>query len=349
MSLIGFKNLGKGIYNYSKTLPTTIKEAFKNNKNIRAIVKAQYLDWKVATKNLDNFSSAERELISDQDNVWKSLGFVDEIDDLLKRIDDFKTRIKGLNEGQNLTNLVNKFDNLDDIKKTKFLDDFENASDWALNEINKSSSSAFEGWKKYASEIKGRRQYTAPKDKNISDVKKSLTDPQEIRLVEKVDDIEIPFKDSSFVCAGGYHPSIDSGEIITHYNLKGVESEYVATQKYKTFLENELTSSMISEKIDLLNLTRTDKSKGGELYKKIYDIIPEKLGKIDGASQAGSHAEVRVFNEILKKMTANGIPLNDTELSKIRIFIKNKNGRNMCRCPHCYYLIGDKVKIIGNE
>jgi hypothetical protein len=45
----------------------------QQNKGLRDLLVAQYGEWKALTTNLDNLSTAEKQLIAEQEKVWKSL------------------------------------------------------------------------------------------------------------------------------------------------------------------------------------------------------------------------------------------------------------------------------------
>ncbi|MEN9918690.1 MAG: hypothetical protein RL662_1126 [Bacteroidota bacterium] len=81
LGLIGLKNVGKGLVSFTKGLDAQTRLLLKSNGNIRAVVLARYLDWKVAISKLDNLSQAERELLTKQDQVWQSLGVADKTAD----------------------------------------------------------------------------------------------------------------------------------------------------------------------------------------------------------------------------------------------------------------------------
>ncbi|MFC3757909.1 fibronectin type III domain-containing protein [Chryseobacterium tructae] len=92
MGIIGVKNLSVGGYKFISSLPQTTKKLLQENKGLRDLLTAKYLEWKTLTTNLDNLSTAERELVTKQEQVWKALGIVDKlVDAVYKNVkyDDF--------------------------------------------------------------------------------------------------------------------------------------------------------------------------------------------------------------------------------------------------------------------
>ncbi|MCU0420344.1 MAG: hypothetical protein MUC38_11895, partial [Cyclobacteriaceae bacterium] len=74
MLLIGAKNLGGGVIDFTRKLDPNVLKSFKENSSIKALVLAKYLDWSAALKSTGNLSDAERLLISKQEKVWNVLG-----------------------------------------------------------------------------------------------------------------------------------------------------------------------------------------------------------------------------------------------------------------------------------
>ena len=79
MAVIGVKNLAVGGYKFAVALPENTKNLLQQNKGIRDLLVAQYTQWKTLTTNLDNLSSAEKQLVTEQEKVWKALGIWGEI------------------------------------------------------------------------------------------------------------------------------------------------------------------------------------------------------------------------------------------------------------------------------
>lgn len=73
MGIIGLKNLSVGGYKFIKDLPENTKTLLQQNKGLRNSLIAHYTKWKTLTRNLDNLSDVEKQLIKDQEDVWRSL------------------------------------------------------------------------------------------------------------------------------------------------------------------------------------------------------------------------------------------------------------------------------------
>ncbi len=92
MAVIGVKNLAVGGYKFAVALPENTKNLLQQNKGIRDLLITQYTQWKTLTTNVDNLSSAEKQLVTEQEKVWKALGIVDKLADVIYRnikYDDF--------------------------------------------------------------------------------------------------------------------------------------------------------------------------------------------------------------------------------------------------------------------
>jgi hypothetical protein len=57
MGIIGVKNVGKGIVNFAKGLPANVKTLLQENKSIRSLIAARYLDYRIAITRLKNSDS----------------------------------------------------------------------------------------------------------------------------------------------------------------------------------------------------------------------------------------------------------------------------------------------------
>ncbi|KQB40403.1 Fibronectin type III domain protein [Flavobacterium aquidurense] len=90
MGVIGVKNIAVGGYKFVSSLPATTKALLKANKGIRSLLIAQYTEWRSLTTNIDNLSSAERKLVTEQEGVWKVLGYVDKLGDMVYKDVKFK-------------------------------------------------------------------------------------------------------------------------------------------------------------------------------------------------------------------------------------------------------------------
>jgi hypothetical protein len=80
MGIIGVKNLGKGVVNFARELPDNVKTLVRENKGIRDLLAARYIEWKTVATKLDHLTDAERKLVTEQVQVWKKLGIADDVD-----------------------------------------------------------------------------------------------------------------------------------------------------------------------------------------------------------------------------------------------------------------------------
>jgi hypothetical protein len=164
MLVIGVKAAGKGLISFTRGLTDQTKNLLKNSSSFKSIILARYMQWRVAIRNLDKLSDAEKQLVTEQEQVWKLLGVTDEMADALKA-----TVVSKLEGYSNLKNWVVK--NLDDVNDAELLSKLENlASDQsALTEFNKDILTG-----NFASALKGKPElidsWKVLKDANISDV-----------------------------------------------------------------------------------------------------------------------------------------------------------------------------------
>lgn len=299
--------------------------------------------------------------------IWKST--LGSADGLAKRIDEFKNRIKALNEGQGLPKLTSKFEGLNDSNKEKFLDDFDGASDKGLEylEQNNRLSEIISTWKNRKEEFLSRI-YKHPQGDQMQILRTKLNDPQDIKLFDQV--VAADFN-SQYVLAGGYfdYRGLSQSEIdkliskgikdeiiintnITKYNNVGLDGN--SPPKIEAYRNYRNTLDPITQKnIDYLDVIREDVKEGGKLYKKLlnFDMGDETAvsRKIQSAGKPGTHAEVIVRDRIIKSLRDAGINPTDDILKRIKVMVRNKNEINMCRCPNCFHIIGDKVKMILND
>ena len=78
MGIIGLTHVGKGIYTFTKNIPAITRDLLINNKAIKTLIIAKYLDWKIAVSNLQELTDAEKQLVTKQEQVWKMLGCADD-------------------------------------------------------------------------------------------------------------------------------------------------------------------------------------------------------------------------------------------------------------------------------
>lgn len=105
MVFVGIKNavtgaptVAKGIYSFAKNITTDARELLEQNKNIRELLVANYVNWKVAITDLSELSAAEKQLVNEgriaevrsipaeklkqleeEEKVWKMLGVADKV------------------------------------------------------------------------------------------------------------------------------------------------------------------------------------------------------------------------------------------------------------------------------
>ena len=104
MGLIGLKNIGQGGYKFIKNLPEQTKKLLQKSERLREGLQQGYLKWKALAKNLDNLTDAERQLITEQEQVWRVLGMLDDIKGV-NNLSILKT-LKGIiPTGNKLTNI----------------------------------------------------------------------------------------------------------------------------------------------------------------------------------------------------------------------------------------------------
>ena len=121
-------------------------------------------------------------------------------------------------------------------------------------------------------------------------------------------------------------------KIIKKFNFPNVENDLT---NYKNLVQ-AFDSKLLQKRIHYLDLVRVDYLGNGKLYQKLLNIDESIANKIATAGKPGSHGEVLLMDEIMKELKTLGLPTTDAELARIRIFVKNKNGGNMCRCPNCF-------------
>ena len=246
-----------------------------------------------------------------------------------------------------LTTLAKKLDDLGDVTTAKFLDDFGEISSDGLKILDKKPN-LIDHWKKHKQYFLDK-EYSAPNDLDIDQIYNSLSEGSKKEMVKRVNEALPPFKDGSFVISGGYHSKLDDFVIKNNIpKVDGIKNE----EKFKKLVED--LEPELQEHIEYLDFIREDykahkaldqTSKKG-VFNKLLNIAKGKENKLIQAGKPGSHAEVQVVNEIIKKLRQKGEQIN---LEEIFLYVKNKSNRNMCRCPNCFYILKDKVKMIGNE
>ncbi|UCA61536.1 TNT domain-containing protein [Chryseobacterium rhizoplanae] len=112
MGIIGVKNVTVAGYKFVAALPENTKNLLQQNKGLRDLLVAKYTEWKTLTTNVDNLSSAEKQIVFEQEKAWKALGIWQQI------LDDMP---------------VNFFDNANDVAAT--YDKFNKVSSALRGEI----------------------------------------------------------------------------------------------------------------------------------------------------------------------------------------------------------------------
>ncbi|MCD0474777.1 fibronectin type III domain-containing protein [Flavobacterium sp. EDS] len=81
MGVVGLKNLitNTGIRSFVKNLPPQVKQAFKDSKEIKSILAAKYINWRIAVSEIKDISTAEQQLISKQEKIWKAFGMTEKM------------------------------------------------------------------------------------------------------------------------------------------------------------------------------------------------------------------------------------------------------------------------------
>lgn len=81
MGVVGLKNLitNTGIRSFVKNLPPQVNQAFKDSKEIKSILAAKYINWRIAVSEIKDISTAEQQLISKQEKIWKAFGMTEKM------------------------------------------------------------------------------------------------------------------------------------------------------------------------------------------------------------------------------------------------------------------------------
>lgn len=232
--------------------------------------------------------------------------------------------------------LLLRFEELDELAQLRFLDDFQGASDMALQRMNEKLK-LVDFWEANRDLFKGR-DYAHAKHKPWSETGQEVAarnNPHEKELYDKLDGVQVTENDVAYAAATS--PELKNPVVVLRKNDKTFEV---------TKLEDEL-----QESIDYLNLIRDDMLEKGNLYQKLYTNISET--KLKFAGRPGIHAEVLATNEIIKQLKFEGKFKSLADLKKINVMVKGFDRQanaftNMCRCPHCFHILPD-VNIFGNK
>jgi hypothetical protein len=140
MAVIGIKSIAVGGYKFVSKLPATTKAILQQNKSIKVLLLAHYTQWKSLITKIDKISSEDRKLIADQEEVWRVLGFIDEVGDMVYKNVKFKDFVNSVNDfaGGAKPEIAeqayklwgeNKWDELYDLFKTNDLNHY-NGINW---------------------------------------------------------------------------------------------------------------------------------------------------------------------------------------------------------------------------
>lgn len=156
--------------------------------------------------------------------------------------------------------------------------------------------------------------------------------PEIIALINAVDAAPLP-SSNQFVMAGCHHPTLADAYQIK-YNSTSASAEYQA------FLSS--CHPLLRDRIKYMDMIRNDyvaTNPRGTAYARLVNI--DNLNKLRDAGEAGRHAELQSLSETLYRIeqAENMMPgtFPKSRLSEVSIFVKNKNGNVMQRCPCCFH------------
>lgn len=98
MAVIGMKNVAVGGYKFVSKLPAATKALLQENKAIKSLLIAQYTEWRSLIVKIDDLSPAQRKLVTEQEEVWRVLGFIDEVGDMVYKNVKFKDFVNSVND-----------------------------------------------------------------------------------------------------------------------------------------------------------------------------------------------------------------------------------------------------------
>ncbi|NME72928.1 hypothetical protein, partial [Flammeovirga aprica] len=297
----------------------------------------QVIDDICSDEELKKVMEGDTSLVSSWENF-----FVNSKHNARKDIDciTFNNRIRKKTDGVLLLNEVYK---LNEDKVFEFTEDFNAIKEVAL-EYFIEHISIVEHWRDHKNYYLSMVYKRIPeRDKN--EVLDNCKYDREKKIVSLVNDIPVspPFPNKSKCVAGGNINGDNHIELQYNQNVNKLKSQDHRL-RYQGILAN--LHPLLLQHVHYLNLIRFDflngEKRDGQLFTKLLSYEDENFftKKITAAALAGSHAEVLVANELFKK---------HNKTTDILIYVKNINDKNMQRCPNCFYLLGDKVKMIGND
>lgn len=242
------------------------------------------------------------------------------------------------------SNLLN---NLDDAKLIEFSGDFSETILETLQRMD-NDVSIFNYWKVH------KQEFLTPYVTNTGNIPSVATvaasfqgNPEIIALINAVDAAPLP-SNNQFVMAGCHHPSLPNTYQIK-YNFTSASSEYQA------FLNS--CHPLLKDRIKYMDMIRNDfvSDPPGTAHVRLINI--DDLEKLTFAGEAGRHAELQSLSETLYRIeqAENMAPgtFPKSRLSEVSIFVKNKNGNVMQRCPCCFHGSHDRnvnmVNLPGND
>jgi hypothetical protein len=143
MGVIGIKNLGKGVAHFAKNLPNNVKTLIRENKSIRELITAKYLDWQIAITNIDRININEIDLLAEQEKVWQMLQVTNKTDDYIHFITSVRQRAI-LNFGKEAEDLIYVKFNADGGAAAEIIAHFGQDGINALKKVNNIQDAASE-------------------------------------------------------------------------------------------------------------------------------------------------------------------------------------------------------------
>jgi hypothetical protein len=143
MGIVGIKNVGKGVVNFAKELPANVKTLIKENKSIKTLIVAKYLDWQIAVTNIDKFNINDIDRLAEQEQVWQMLQITDKTDDYITFITSARQR-SILNFGKEAEDLIYVKFNADGGAAAEIIDYFGIDGLNALKKVNNIQDAASE-------------------------------------------------------------------------------------------------------------------------------------------------------------------------------------------------------------
>jgi hypothetical protein len=242
---------------------------------------------------------------------------------------------------------TNLLSSLDDVKLVEFGDDFGETIMETLQRMN-NDISIFNYWKAHKQELLTPYVTNTGNIPSMEVVASSFQgSPQITALINVVDAAPLP-SGNQFVMAGCQHPSLPNSYQIK-YNFTSAGAEYQA------FLNS--CHPLLKDRIKYMDMIRNDfvAVPPGTAYARLVNI--DNLNKLRDAGEAGRHAELQSLSETLyqieqaENMAPGTFP--KSRLSEVSIFVKNRNGNVMQRCPCCFHGSHDHsvnmVNLPGND